>query len=292
LIAALADSYELVRRNAAEALGKLGDLRALDPLMKALGRSYAQAHSYESSAIAQALATLGKTANSSMLTEVKESTADLASDNPNIRREAARRLGELSEARLAEEALAVALWDQDQLVRWGVTKALGTLWQIQALVDLGNANNRIRRNSARSLRGMQDTRIVEPLLVALQDQDRIVRKIAMESLGTLGDIPISRLVSLLRHKDKEIRQGAGRALAAIGGNRTSTVLANALLWDHRPWVRESAADALVKLGDQALPVLAEALRHDDPGIQQLARTALRRIGTVRAQGVLRFGSDN
>ena len=56
-------------------------------------------------------------------------------------------------------------------------------------------------------------------------------------------------------------------------------------------MRETAAEVLVKLGDRGVPVLAMALQNNDPEVRQLARTVLRRIGSISAQTALRFGSE-
>jgi HEAT repeat protein len=77
LIAALQDSDEGVRRNVAEALGKLGDRRAIEPLLSALKQSYAQAWSYESSTMAQALGALGEYAGGPLLAELRDSKAEI-----------------------------------------------------------------------------------------------------------------------------------------------------------------------------------------------------------------------
>jgi len=224
LITALQDSDEGVRRDVAVALGKLGDLRAVDPLIKALKRSYAQARSYESSTISQALATLGKSTEGPLLIEFIDSKAEMASDKPETRREAIRKLSEVADERTIE-VLAAALKDQDQSVRWEATRALGRVWGISVLVDLGDAKAQTRRIAAQNLKGWRDARIVQPLIAALRDQDSTVRELAIDTLGSLGDISISHLAALLSHKDREIRLGAGKALAKMDNVKVVEILA-------------------------------------------------------------------
>jgi HEAT repeat protein len=306
LIAALQDSYGAVRRSAVQALGRLGDVRAVEPLMRALERSYAQTKSDESSTIAEALATLGKPTDEPLLIGLRDldstvrkralvalaqtwclpTIAELADDDPETRREAARKLGEMSDERLAEPLLA-ALKDQNQSVRWEATRALGQLLQFSTLIDLGNANEQIRRAAAYDLVRLPDVRAVEPLIAALQDTDSKIRKHAADALGALGGVTIAPLAALLRCNDRGIRRSVGRALARIDDDRVVDVLALAL-HDSRSWVRETAAESLARLGDRGVPALETALQSGDPGLCQLARVALRRIGTIRAQTALYF----
>jgi HEAT repeat protein len=268
----------------AEALGKLGHRRAIEPLLRALKQSYAQAWSYESSTIAQALGTLGEYAGGPLLAELRDSKTEMESDDPEIRREAIRKLSDSSDERVAG-ILKATLKDPDQSVRWEATKALGRVWRQSSLVELGDSNAQTRRAAALILGRRKDAQAVEPLVAALQDRDHGVREMAADALGAIS---IGTLASLLHHKDREIRQIAGRALAKSDSEKVVEVLAFAIQ-DHRWWVREIAADTLVKRGDQALPALEKALRSDDPEVCKLARVALRRIGTFQARNVLRFG---
>ena len=174
-------------------------------------------------------------------------------------------------------------------MRWEATKALGRLWRFPALAKLGDADTQTRRNAARTLNRLSDPRAVEPLMAALRDQASIVRDCAALALGGLGEVAIDPLVSLLSYKDREIRRSVGRALANIDDDRVVDILAIALQ-DNKWWVRETVAECLVKLGDRAVPTLEAAVQSDNSDVRQLAQVTLRRIGTVRSQTALRFGS--
>jgi HEAT repeat protein len=183
--------------------------------------------------------------------------------------------------------LFAALKDQDQLVRWEATRALGCIWQFPDLVGLGDTDTEIRRVAAKALGRIWDARAIEPLIAALRDRDHRVRECAADALGAFGAMAIEPLASLLSYKDREIRRSIGRAFARISDGKVIEILASAVQ-DHRWWVREAAADALTKLGNRAVPTLAIALENDDPNVRQLAQFALRRIGTVKSQATLRF----
>jgi HEAT repeat protein len=307
LVAALKDIDEGFRIKAARSLGKLGDSRAVDTLMRALEQTYSRAESRESAVISEALAAIGKPTDEPLLAGLKDPdyevrnraltalghtwmlpvVTELASNDPETRREAARKLGELSDKRVAEPLLAV-LEDHDQLVRWEATRALGHLWQLSALVELGDVNEKTRRGAARALGELSDVRAAEPLIAALRDQDSVVREYAADALGALGEMSIKPLASLLSHKNRSIRRSARKVFAKVEDDRALEALMYAIQ-DHRWWVREIAAECLVELGNRGIPALKVALDNDDPVIHRLARVVLRRIGTVKAQTILRFG---
>ncbi|MBE3090658.1 MAG: HEAT repeat domain-containing protein, partial [Actinobacteria bacterium] len=107
LIAALKDKNDYVRREAAIALGKIGDKRAVKPLMDAF--KYEDWHVHP--AAAEALGKIGAPA-------VKPLTAALKDKNDYVRGEAAKALGKIEDNRVVEPLLA-ALKDKD----WDVRKA-------------------------------------------------------------------------------------------------------------------------------------------------------------------------
>jgi HEAT repeat protein len=305
LIACLEDT-EQTRIRAAEALGRLGDVRAVDPLMKALEQSYTHTRSEESAIIARALASLGERTHEHLLAGLRDLDdqarqralmalaqtvrlpliAELTDKDPETRREAARKLGKISDERVLEPLLA-ALKDQEQIVRWEATKALGRFWRFAALIELGDRSERVRQDAAHALCKSSDVRSIEPLIAALRDCDSKVRELAGDALGELGEVTIDPLVVLLRCRQREIRRSAARALAKIDSEKVIASLEPAL-YDNRWWVREAAAESLVKLGDRAVPVLETALKSQDSDLHRLAEFTLRRIGTIRAQGALAY----
>ncbi len=253
--------------------------------MRVLKQSYAQAWSYESSTIAQALGALGEHAGEPLLAELRDSKADIESDDPETRRDAIRKLSDSSDERVAG-ILKATLRDPDQSVRWEATKALGRVWRQSTLVELGDSNVQTRQAAALILGRRKDAQAIEPLVAALQDRDRGVREMAADALGAIS---IGTLASLLHHRDREMRQVAGRALARSDDSRVDEFLSSTIQ-DHRWWVRETVADILVRRGDRGVTILEMALKSDDPEVIKVARVALRRIGTVRAQTALRFKS--
>jgi HEAT repeat protein len=96
-------------------------------------------------------------------------------------------------------------------------QALGYIWQLPDLVRLGNIDPKVRRRAAEALGTLGDVRAVEPLIAALQDGDKVVRRRAAEALGRLGDArAIEPLIATLQRKDSITRRQAHWALRRIG----------------------------------------------------------------------------
>lgn len=152
LIVLLKDPNALIRRHAVKALGKIRDLRALVPLIKVLGNKDEQAH--VKTAAAQALGRIGQTGATGPLV--------LALKDPTwaVRSTAAKALGMIGDPR-AVEPLILALGDADPTVRAHVVDALGRI---------------------------KDPRAIEPLRWSLKDRDSEVRRRAKEALAKLLEI--------------------------------------------------------------------------------------------------------
>lgn len=77
-------------------------------------------------------------------------------------------------------------------------------------------NRAICQAVAEALGKLGDTRAVEPLIAALQDEDVELRRAAAQALGEIGDSrAVEPLIAALRDKDIELRRVAARALGEI-----------------------------------------------------------------------------
>ena len=148
LIGALRSEKSRARAAAAEALGGIEDVRAVEPLIVAL----------EDDKIANVRAGAAEA-----LGEIKDPRAvepliaALQDKNPDVRSWAAKALGEIKDPR-AVEPLIVALKDKTTHVRSWVAEALGEI---------------------------KDPRAVEPLIEALQDENADVRNSAAKALAQI-----------------------------------------------------------------------------------------------------------
>jgi HEAT repeat protein len=149
LVDALADSNKQVREEVAGILGRTGDPRATDCLLKAL-------HDKEPNVRSRVAEALGKLHEPRAIDALISALSDRDS---NVRRRAAMALGKWRETRVAD-ALISALNDKDKSVR---------------------------RAAALALAETQDPRAVEILITNLRSRDQESRKAAARALGQLGD---------------------------------------------------------------------------------------------------------
>jgi HEAT repeat protein len=180
---------------------------------------------------------------------------------------------------------------------------------VAGLVDaLGNAKGKpvaaaqVRTAAVQALVQI-GTPAVEPLIVALKDQEEMRARAACEALGQIGDVrAVEPLVAsfngsfslgpaaaqalgqigdaraleplIAAMKGQWPDAGAARALGQIGDPRAVEPLIAALDYDA---VRGTAIDALVQIGDAAVEPLVAALKHKDGSIREAAAVALRRL---------------
>ena len=200
------------RSSAAEALGKIGDKRAVEPLIEALRDSFSDVRYYAARA-------LGEIRDSRVVEPLIEALRD---EDYEVRGNAALALGKIGDKR-AVEPLTKSLKNKDRGVRMRATEALDRLgWipkddsektryliakkQWDELVKLGvpavgslietledediniecGATIRegiaVREGAARTLGKIEDKRAVEPLTKALKDGDESIRRAAKNAL--------------------------------------------------------------------------------------------------------------
>lgn len=155
-------------------------------------------------------------------------------------------------------------------------------------------------------------RDLDGLLADLFSGDDLRAETAAEALQYFGARAISKLKPYLASPEAETRWWAARALAEISDPEVPQLLVNLLddpepavrqcvalglrqqasevavvpltkaLGDEDPLVRRLAGDALVSLGEAAVPALVEQLASGKPGAQLEATRALALIGDTRA----------
>ena len=90
---------------------------------------------------------------------------------------------------------------------------------VQPLIDaLDDEHEWVRRSAAHALGKTGDARVVEPLISALEDEDEIVRHSATVALGRTRDSrAIAALIALLEGEDQRARLNAESVLAEVAG---------------------------------------------------------------------------
>ena len=284
LILGLGDIYADDR--AAAALGKIGDPRAVAPLVTALQNEYLRRDAGE------ALARLGAPAIEPLIAALRDPDAD-------VRKVATRALVEIGGPSF--DPLFVAL-REDRCADAAV--ALGEIGDRRAveplIMALGAGNEAMSAAAAMALGKLKDALAVEPLIRALSDRAGDVRANAAKALGEIGDRrAVEPLIAALHDQDRDVRFGAVWALGEIGDARAVEPLIGALETTRvrplghdfvagggrdREWmVPEAAADALGRIRDpRAVEPLITALAKSDRRVGAMSAWALGRIGDQRA----------
>jgi len=287
-----------LRCAAAEALGDLGDTRAVKALTKALLDGDRRVRS----AAAEALVDLR--ALEPLIQALREGDGD-------ARFVATEALGRLGDPR-AVEALIKELKDGDRSLQRAAAEALGSLGDARAVMPLlrtlRDPNSDVQSAAAEALGRLRDARAVEPIIQALGVFSPHVKRLAAEALGRLGDArAVEPLRKVLGDLTGEVRSAAASALARLGqpewegwvkgdnadfgrlgesgDARAVEPLIEALGYHG---IRGPACEALGKLGDaRAVEPLIEALGNAEDSERRAAAEALRRLGQPVWHGLVK-----
>jgi HEAT repeat protein len=277
-----------VRRQAADALAVLGDVKAAEPLIHALKDEYVRWDA------ANALAKIGGPA-------VEPLIRALTNEDSNVRLGAARALGYIGNAR-AVEPLIHAL--KDEYVRWEAVACLGKIGDARAaeplsLVLLNNADRIFsqmtddQEDAVRRALSRIGEPAVEPLIQVLYKCAGARNPYSIiYALADLGEPAVEPLINALKDNDKDVRRGAAIALGEIGDVRAVEPLINALK-DNDKRVRSEAVIALGEIGDvRAVEPLINALEDNDGNVRIGAVKALCKIGNIKtAEKVINYIFD-
>lgn len=238
LIASMKEDHYRVRRGAAQALGKIGDRRAVGPLMEALRdedlevrKNAAQAlgEIQDPVAVVPLIVALEESAlfgsAAEALLRIKDPSAIdplsklLNSDNRLFRMTAVKALGGIRDRKAAEKLIPV-LKDKDSLTRYIAQRSLveiGTPSVEPLIIALQDRSPEVRIGAALPLRVIKDSRAVEPLIASLKDASPEVRKSASYAVGRFKDPrSIEPLIALWDDKDSTVRLEAAEVLAGMG----------------------------------------------------------------------------
>lgn len=253
-----------------EVLGKIGDVRAIEPLISILSDDD---RSIRQSAVV-ALGRLGEPAIGSLLEA-------LQSDDSEMRFTATRALGQI--------------WQVPELVHlgsndWGMRSEAGFALGNQVdkrvveplIAALKDDRPLVRRAATKSLGKLGDARAVDSLVVALEDDDALVRSGAADALGQLGDArAVEPLIESLGDEDFEVRRAATIALEGLAEYAIDPLIDTLL--ERKGAVQRRAAQVLANQNDPKLvePFIA-ALKKGDGIVKWEAVRALRQLGTQDA----------
>ncbi len=269
LIKALKNENVNIRRGAALALGKIGDPRAIDPLIELLklndkGSSWAAAMSLSNFREKRAANALVNALDFSKGYLRQRLVAGLCQVGP-----------------VAAGPMTAKLNDKDSNIRLialnyfiCIKDKRKNAFLIDALKD---ENARIRRSAAGKIAALKDPEFTDALISAWNDKDSEVRTRIADALALIGPAATGKLLVMLGDKNPYFRWRAARCLGKIRDRRA---VDNLLLFlnDEVSAVKWSVIDALGEIGDvRAVEPLIAMLDDGDPGIRKKAAEALMQI---------------
>ncbi|MEM1574213.1 MAG: HEAT repeat domain-containing protein [Candidatus Methanomethylicaceae archaeon] len=292
------------------ALGEIKDIRAIEPLILALGDE-------DSSVRYAAREALNKidpkwNEREEVKKYIPEFINALEDKSWRTRVGAAFALGEIKDIR-AIEPLILALSDENDSVRDEARDALKKIdpkWNereeakravpklINVLKDKSISSG-TRVGAAFALGEIKDISAFEPLVLALGDENRDVRNAARDALNKIDPKWYEReevkkyipeFINALKDKSWKVREGAAFALGEIKDIRAIEPLVLALL-DESIGVRSIASDALNKIDPKwyereevkkLVPELINALKSKTEGVRIGAAYALGKIKDISA----------
>jgi HEAT repeat protein len=214
--------------------------------------------------------------------------ADSVGDkNKDIRRNAVYVLGQLKR----EDAIQVlihAFRDEDPAVKAEAVAALANIGQpaIEPLkYVLRDKDMVVRRHATTALAQIADPNSIKPWIDALRDDDPKVQETAAMTLVKAGPAAMDPLIAALNDNDRYFRKSVTRVLGEMKDPKGLEPLSR-MLRDKDPGVQKAAADALVSIGSASIDVLADALKDATSTIRLSAAWALGEIKDPKCADVL------
>jgi HEAT repeat protein len=278
LLEAVKGEYYTVRSRAALALGNIGGagvIPALLPLLK----------DKENEVRIAACVAVGKFRDPTTFDEI----ANVLLDDPTIeaRRAAAAALGETRHPAAIPflmEALRDPFWWYEREDAAGdLLTALERMGKaaVQPLIEaLGDPERNVRKFAAMVLGNLRDARAVEELGMAVYDLHDEVSRAAAESLAKFGAPAVGVLGEALSHPEAAVREHAVLGLGKIQDARVAPLLIE-MLRDTERIVRKQAVRALGQLRDErSISALKDiAADRSDREMSALARETIEKLRT-------------
>jgi HEAT repeat protein len=264
LIEALGHERTDVRRRAANALGEIGDPRALGPLDTVLDDPDAGVRMY-------ALITLGDIGEPSAQTSVQKRV-----DDPDVVvRLIARRILDLPDEGPVEQDLVTALRSSDADLMAGAGALLAQRGLVDPLIEaLSSEDPSISSVAEAALRDVDDEALA-PLGELGAGPDARLRLVAARILAERGDVEAIRyLLRTLAEEDRDDRDEIIELILRVPHWTGPELLASL----HDPELGAIAADLLTRIGSIAVEPVRDMLNSDDERDQTIAARILVGIG--------------
>ncbi|MDR0911506.1 MAG: HEAT repeat domain-containing protein [Methanobrevibacter sp.] len=116
----------------------------------------------------------------------------------------------------------------------------------EAIMKLNDEDVEVRKIAVESLEHINNDNIVDPLIVALCDENTIVKHKAAEILGQMGEIAVDKLIDKVNNSEGDEKRFASFALKGTGSKKAIEYFSNSL--EDEDWgVRKIAIRSLGEL---------------------------------------------
>ena len=272
-----------------EALGRLGDVRTIPPLIRVLEGD----NSLLRLVAAKSLVAAGEPAVGALLDVVKNS------QDADARSRAVETLGQIGSKQTGPH-LGKLLQDNDleDRIKYEIVEALGKIGDpdlIETLIQaMANGDPVMRFRAGRALVRMGSPAVEELARLLQEHPNEDVRRSSAEALVQIGDARAAPILIAALHDDNNlVRKAATEALGKLKDSRAVAPLCETLEADN--WfVAGGAADALAQIGDeQAISPLLKALGDDRREVRRRATRALQSFGSIEDTFIagLKTGDD-
>lgn len=158
----------------------------------------------------------------------------------------------------------------------------------EAIVKLNDEDVEIRKIAVNSLEGIDDEKIIEPLIESLKDENTPVKHKAAEILGNMGETTVDRLIEVVNNEDGEYKRFASFALKLTGSNEAIDYFSSAIN-DEDFGVRKIAVRSLgeLKATDKIDEIAEVMMEEEDWGVRLAAIRALGDMGVEEAIGPIK-----
>ena len=166
-------------------------------------------------------------------------------------------------------------------------------WIADRLRALLSSRDPVVRSWGATLLARYPEEPVEQELAELtRDDDPRVRKAAVQTLGTVGDVLAATCALRLLHDPiSYVRAHAARSLGELERSDLADDVA-ALLGDPDWWVRLAAKESLAMMGGDVWPVLMRSLRHTDRFVRNGAAEVFQNLGVLDSLIVMEAAADS
>ncbi|NHJ32884.1 MAG: HEAT repeat domain-containing protein [Asgard group archaeon] len=275
----LKDHLTVLRKTAAKALGNIGDLVVIQPLIEALNTSK------DPSIIIEVAGSLGVLKATEAIDDLLKM---LKNKDGEIRENVAQALGMIGDSKAIDPLLKILRDDQEAWDRGQAAEALGLIGDKRVVSDLIHVLENddgigVSVKTATALGRLKDPIAVDPLISFLQKSQNVAERRAIAyALGEIGDKRAAEVfIELLEDDDETVRYWACLSLGFMQYKKAANTLLDVLKADESIRVRKTAAVSigqLVPKTKKCVQVLLDTLKTEsDQEVQEKINSTLERI---------------